>query len=281
MFVQHVGQITLYVATSDHNGGLYFSKGPFPLDPNRDIAWKGPHSFPQKQKLTRYTLAAYGSKLAIVGGWKQETGYSNQVWIMLTASSQAEQLPPMKTKRLSAAAVSSENYLVVAGGSNEGGLLTDVEVYNGTQWLAIKPLPKTLRNLSSILHNGIWYLVEEVNQNEAGTTYSISLEKLIRVSEDAEWQMLDQCSSGEMRAGPVSFDGQLLVIKWLWYSEFGVHMLSPKTTKSWLQIAHLESAEKISYAKVFQHASMISLPEGQLMVITVDSDILIGTIKGI
>ena len=274
VFVQHVQQGTLYAATRDHSGGLYFCNGPF-LGPI--IAWKGPHLFPQRQKLFMYALAAYGSKLAIVGGWKQESQCStDQVWILQTASSQAEQLPSMKTKRFSAVAVGSENYLLVAGGSNkEEEFLSDIEVYDGTQWLAVKPLPKKLRNLTSVLHNGVWYLVEEVEQNRAGATYSASLEEL--VSQDAEWQMLDQCSSGEMLAGPVSFGGQLLVIKWTWHSGFGIHVLSPKTTKSWVHIAHLESADRDQ----FQHASMISLPGGQLMVITTNSAILVGTVKGI
>ena len=122
-------------------------------------------------------------------------------------------------------------------------------------------------------------MVEEVDQNGAGATYSASLEEL--VSQDAEWQLLDQCSSEEMLAGPVSFNGHLLVIKWIWSCGFGIHVLSPKTTKSWVRIAHLESTDRFQDAKEFQHASMISLPGGQLMVITTDSAMLIGTVKGI
>ena len=284
VFVQQVQQSTLYAATSD--GELYFCNGPF-VGPN--IKWKGPHSFPQKQKLKMYALAVFSSNLAIVGGWNQETSCStDQVWILQKASSQAKQLPSkMLNKRFSAVAVGSEKYmyLAVAGGKNEEEkeFVSDVEVYNGTQslWLKVKStLPKKLCNLTSVLHNGVWYLVEEVDQNGAGTTYSVTLEEL--VSQDAEWQKIDQCSAGEILAGPVSFVGQLLVIKKIWHSGYGIHSMLPQSPekRSWVRIAPLESTNKFQHDK-FQRASMIGLPEGRLMVMTSDSALYIGTIKGI
>ena len=248
VFVQQVQQSTLYAATSD--GELYFCNGPF-VGPN--ITWKGPHAFPQKWKLKMYALAVYGSNLAIVGGWNQETCCStDEVWILQKASSPAEQLPSkMLTKRFSAVAVGSEKYLAAAGGKNEkeNEFVSDVEVYNGAQSLwskAMSNLPKNLRNLTSILHSGVWYLVEEVDQNGAGATYSATLEKL--VSQDAEWQKIDQYSVGELFAGPVSFDGQLLVIKKIWHSGYGIHNMLPQSPekKSWVHIAPLKSTNEFN-----------------------------------
>ena len=261
-------QRTLYTSRSTGvESDLYFCNWPFR---GQKIEWKGPHSV-RKKNLTRYALAAYGSDLAIVGGWNGESHCStNQVWILHKASSQPELLPStMLTKRYSGVAVGTEKYLAVTGGENEDKnfLGKDVEVYNGTLWMKVKSLPKQLRNLTSVVHNGVWYLVEEVDQNKGGATYSVSLEELVS-SQDTEWKMLDQCSSGETLVGPVSFDGQLLIIKWRWSSGYGIHMLSPKT-KSWVHIAPVPLPQKSTDR--IRHASMVGLPEGQLMVMATDS----------
>jgi hypothetical protein len=254
-------QSTLYMSTGGDDD-LYFCNLPFH---GQKIVWKGPHNSVREKKLKRYALAAYGSDLVVVGGWNQKSHETNQVWILHKASSQPKLLPSMMlTKRHSGVAVGTENYLAVTGGKNEGKDCIDSEVYNGTLWMKVKSLPKPLRNLTSVIHNGVWYLVEGV-ENGGGATYSASLEELVS-SQGAEWEMLDQCYSGEMLAGPVSFDGQLLIIKWRWSSGNNIHMLSPKT-KSWVHIAplHQESPDRI------RHASMVGLPEGQLVVMATDS----------
>jgi hypothetical protein len=256
-------QRTLYTSRSigdTDESDLYFCTWPFR---GQKIEWKGPHSV-RKKNLNRYALAAYGSDLAIVGGKNKESQCStDQVWILHTASSQPELLPSsMPNKRHSGVAVGTEKYLAVTGGKNEEKdfLGKDVEVYDGTKWMKVKSLPKPLCNLTSVIHNGFWYLVEVV-ENGGGAIYSASLEELVS-SQDAEWKMLDQCYSGEILVGPVSFDGQLLIIKWRHQSGYGIHMLSHKT-KSWVHIAPLrqENADRI------RHASMVSLPEGQLLMV--------------
>ena len=271
-------QSTLYVSTRDSE--LYFCNGPFD---GPKIAWKGPHNFPRKQKIEKYALAVYCSDLAIVGGRSQETGCStDQVWLLHSAqsSAQAELLPSkMLTKRQSVVAVGNEAYLAVTGGiSDRAEFIIDVEVYNGTRWIKVKSLPKELRKVASVLHSGVWYLIEEVDQNEAGATYSASLKELVS-SQDTEWQMLDRCSSGEMLVAPVSFDDQLLAIKKKCPSGYGIHMLSPKT-RYWVIIAPLPCLE---CADRIQYASMIGLPEKQLMMVyvTIGSTVKIATIKGI
>ena len=268
-----IQQSTLY--TSIRTGGdvgdlLYFCNWPF--RGQKVARWKGPHKSIREKNLKKYALAAYGSNLAIVGGWNQISRCStDQVWILHKASSQPKLLSsPMLTKRHSGVAVGTDNYLAVTGGRNEDkDLHMDVEVYNGTQWNKVKSLPKELRNLTSVVHDGVWYLVEEVDQNEGGATYSASLEGLV-TSQDAKWKMLDQCSSGEMLMGPVSFDGQLLIIKWRWSSGYGIHMLSPKT-KSWVHIAPVPLTQESHSADRNRHASMVNLPEGRLMVMATDS----------
>ena len=278
-------QSTLYtsIRTGGDVGDLYFCNWPFR---DQKIVWNGPHNSIREKNLKEYALAAYGSDLAIVGGWNQISHCStDQVWILHKASSQPKFrcLPsPMLTKRHSGVAVGTDNYLAVTGGRNEDKpfLGKDVEVYNGTLWMKVKSLPKELRNLISVVHDGVWYLVEEVDINGGGATYSASLEGLV-ASQDAEWKMLDQCSSGEMLVGPVSFDGQLLIIKQRWSSGYGIHMLSPKM-KSWVHIAPVPLTQ--GSADRIRHASMVGLPEGQLMVMATDSVsctcIKIANIKG-
>lgn len=279
-------QSTLYtsVRTGSDVGDLYFCNWPFR---GQKIVWKGPHNSIKEKSLIKYALAAYGSDLAIVGGWNQISRCStDQVWILHKESSRQPKLLPspisMLTKRHSGVAIGTEKYLAVTGGENEDKnfLGNDVEVYNGTLWMKVTSLPKQLRNLTSIIHDGVWYLVEEVDENKGGATYSASLEELVS-SQDAEWKRLDQCSSGEMLVGPVSFDGQLLIIKQRWSSGYGIHMLSPKM-KSWVYIASVPLTQ--GSVDRIRHASMVGLPEGQLMVMATDfllhTCIKIANVKG-
>ena len=256
----------------DQHGRLYISAGEdlyfWRTNPD-DSRWRGPHNFPKKLGLFRYALAAYHSSLALVGGWSRVTKCSDQVWILSASSSGCKLLPSqMLTKRSSAVAVGDEDYLAVAGGRNEEEeFLTVVEVYNGTQWMVVQPLPKSLRGITSVLHDGIWYLMEEVDHE--GAIYYFSLEKLVS-SKDSAWKLLN--SSLRSQSAPVSFDGQLLVTGRRWQHHCSIHTYS-LITSTWASIAPLENADKIK--------SMIGLPGGQLMtVFSGNSAVKIATVKG-
>ena len=92
----------------------------------------------------RYTLAIYHSQLVLVGGMYPETGRAtNQLWVLDQPNQWTQLLPPMRTERYQASAVSMDDHLIVAGGCVDiDSLLDVVEVYDRKSWRFVQSLPK-------------------------------------------------------------------------------------------------------------------------------------------
>ena len=108
-----------------------------------------------------YALATYHSQLVLVGGVNPDTGRAtNQLWVLDKQHHRTQPLPPMKTKRYQASAVSMGDHLIVAGGcvDSDVGLLDDVEVCDGNSWRYVQPLPKACSRMVSALFDGEWYI---------------------------------------------------------------------------------------------------------------------------
>ena len=134
-----------------------------------------------------YALATYHSQLVLVGGVNPDTGRAtNQLWVLDKQHHRTQPLPPMKTKRYQASAVSMGDHLIVAGGcvDSDVGLLDDVEVCDGNSWRYVQPLPKACSRMVSALFDGEWYLVGGLGQGKK--VYHTSVESLVTIHiEDA------------------------------------------------------------------------------------------------
>ena len=91
-------------------------------------------------------------------------------------------LPPMPTPRTGASAVSTQHYLIVAGGVGYScevfTTLDVVEVYNGKQWVrTAAPLPKCCSRMKSTLHDGFLYLMG--GQCQGNSVLQCSVQELI------------------------------------------------------------------------------------------------------
>ena len=267
----------LYVCTSAIEGGeLYFCSV---SAQDHQIKWKGPHEFLRKKKLFFTALAAYHSNLALVGGWIKTSGVTtDQVWI-LEHNDVKPLASQMLTKRHSAVASCYENYLAVAGGKNEDkrDFLTEVEVYDGKQWIQVKPLPEKLRdNLATVIHNGIWYLMEEGDVNTKGFTYYTTLENLV-LKQDDDWSSL---KVAEAHTAPALFDNNVLIVGQKNWFQYSILMLS-KRIHSWVNITGpIQSLDTTQCIGAPNIKCMIGLPEKQLMVISSDSNVKIATVNG-
>ena len=128
-----------------------------------------------------YALATYHSQLVLVGGVCPESGRgTNQLWV-LDKGKWTKPLPPMKTKRFQASAVSMDDHLIVAGGcvASDVGLLDEVEVYDGNSWRYVQPLPKACSRMVSVLFDGEWYLAGGLGQGRK--VYHTSVESLVSI----------------------------------------------------------------------------------------------------
>ena len=107
-----------------------------------------------------FGLAVINGLLTSVGGY--DVDYTSTL-LSLTGEGERKQwseiFPPMPTPRMSAACVTTEQALVVAGGY-VGGTLATVEVMNlnSEQWTTVSPLPQNRRALSVTVCGDTLYL---------------------------------------------------------------------------------------------------------------------------
>ena len=129
-----------------------------------------------------YALVTYHSQLVLVGGIDPDTGSAtNQLWVLDKLHNWTQLLPPMKTKRFQASAVSMGDHLIVAGGcvDSDVGLLDEVEVYDGNSWRYVQCLPKPCSRMVSALFDGEWYLAGGLGQGRK--VYHTSVESLVSI----------------------------------------------------------------------------------------------------
>ena len=127
------------------------------------------------------SLATYQSVFVAVGGYHPSTDERTDLLFTSDTGLQWKpSLPPMPTKRSCASSIStrSPEVLVVAGGSDSGGMECDVvEVLLGDQWSTVDPLPAPCFYMSSTLHDGNLYFMGGGEQG--ATVYTCSCTSLI------------------------------------------------------------------------------------------------------
>ena len=129
-----------------------------------------------------FGLEIVKENLITIGGLTSDDSPTNSL-LSLTGSDSKQKweelLPPMPTKRTNPATVSSQSYMIVAGGDtlelydNE---LSVVEVMDTEthQWFIAKSLPIEVENPQLVLQGGYLYLADNVS------VYSCFMEELLR-----------------------------------------------------------------------------------------------------
>ena len=120
-----------------------------------------------------FSLVTYHNEVVLVGGrnyvGEHRAGLdSNQLWTLDEQKVWQINLPPMNVRRSHVSAVNYREYLLVAGGQNDGKLCNVVEIYNDQTWSTAEPLPKPCQSMKSAVLDGCWYLM--------GGTSTIALE---------------------------------------------------------------------------------------------------------
>ncbi len=215
-------------------------------------------------------LTIYRLQLVLVGGREPTGRVTNQLWVLQDEQTWTQPLPPMPTARASASAISSGDHLVVAGGLQVSGSLSNlVEVYDGLQWVRADPLPVACCDIKSTYQSGMWYLMGGIGQSTS--VFYTSLHSLI---EKATQQPPHSPNSSEQQSvwktlpdvpyeysSTTTLGGALLALGGE-DSESertsSVHMYSP-ITRSWLHIGDIPEA--------VDSTCSITLTIGEVMVI--------------
>ena len=199
----------------------------------------------------------YHSQLILVGGVEyvgesQPGPLTNKLWTLSAQDQWQETLPPMKTKRYGASAVSYGDHLLVAGGGSE------IEIYNSRYWVETKyPLSRECWDMKSTVLDGHWYLMGGYEQEEE--VYYASLDSLVQASEALQplpiWKRLpnvpcELCSCAVLDDKLIAVGGLPLTSK--------IHIYSLHT-KSWMYVGDIPVT--------LCNTCTIQLPTGELMII--------------
>lgn len=137
-----------------------------------------------------FSLAIVRDKLTTVGGTTDlnNPDAATNALLSLTSASFTKKtkwkaaLPPMPTKRFSAAVVTTDNHLVVAGGERGNAKLTEVEIMktDTLEWFRVSSLPQPLSHPQMTICNRLFF----VGSAEC-TIFSCSVDTLLTMTQSA------------------------------------------------------------------------------------------------
>ena len=123
-----------------------------------------------KANRQKFAMVCYNSQLILIGGKSLRAEYCNSllVWDEQTHMWTDGLYPPMGTARMQPAALSHKEHIIVAGGKN--ALLTSldsVEVFDGSEWYFVAPLPVKIHSAKAALFEDKLYLMGGNGQKKA------------------------------------------------------------------------------------------------------------------
>ena len=147
----------------------------------------------------------------LVGGLEVATKYfTNKLWCLLDDGTWDNKIiPPMPSPRHSAAALSIRQHIIVAGGIGVDGAVRTVEVFDGTVWLEVEPLPAALagKKMQSVILNGEWYLM---GGTLGRSVFCARIDALLANNSGNVWKKLPETPFE--KSSPAVFDRHLLAI---------------------------------------------------------------------
>ena len=236
-----------------------------------------------------FALTTYHSQLVLVGGKKYVDrnvleNFTNKLWTLSEHGQWQETLPPMRTKRSSACAVSYRDHLLVAGGATPDGSSNVVEVFNGSEWLLTNPLLYRDNDfVSAVLDEHLYFMGGEKIGKEV---HYASLDSLLASCQPSEtsqpssvWKKLSDAPYEFSKA--VVFGSRLIAVGGgsSYFTSIVHAYCGSFHTNSWIHVGDMPFA-------VTKTCSVV-LPTGELMVvgglnrgIRYIANVLKATIKG-
>ncbi len=159
----------------------------------------------QWTKLPEYTakffaMTSIANRIVLVGGRDPRNSKPTNQLSIFESGEWTHPYPPMNNARHSSTAVSFDNHIIVAGGRDDEGRISSVEVLNVTsrKWYIAQSLPNPRSGLKSTLIENILYLMGgwDHNRKPAKTVYHVDLNEIIakalsNLDTSTLWQMIE------------------------------------------------------------------------------------------
>ena len=123
-----------------------------------------------KANRQKFAMVCYNSQLILIGGKGLRAEYCNSllVWDEQTHMWTDDLYPPMRTARMQPAALRYKERIIVAGGKNALLISLDsVEVFDGSEWHYVAPLPVKIHSAKATLFENQLYLMGGNGQKKA------------------------------------------------------------------------------------------------------------------
>ena len=211
-----------------------------------------------------FALVAYGDteskRLLLLGGKNYITTGVNEPGSVVNTVQEVkgkkilvDKFPPMKVRRCFASAVCIESSLIVAGGEDEKGKMTSIEVFDGQNWTSLsRRLPKASSKIKSIVVGERIYMIGGDGQ-EKRVFYTLISSLL---TGDFKW------SSSSVPcewSTPIIFRNRLMVLGGYDKKESAAFYAFSHSIDNWIHVGDMP--------RKLYSASVIIQPTGELMVI--------------
>ena len=220
----------------------------------------------EPSRYPEFCMAVVRDILTAIGGCHKD-GFGTNHLLCLAGAKWEEVLPPMLTKRVRAAAVTTPNHLVVAGGRSKfgSGALCGVEILDldSLQWSSASSSPEALQYPHMTLCGEDLYL------SEHNTIFSCSVEELLKSCKPASANSSDGDSVWtKLTDIPVHFntslatlDGHVLAIggRNLHDAPTGAIHSYNKSTNSWSVIGEMPTPRSLTLVAVLPSNELIAV----------------------
>ncbi len=223
-------------------------------------------------KLPEYTarwfaMTSLANRLVLVGGRDPRNNKLTNQLAVFKSGQWTHPYPPMNIARSSSTAVSFNNHIIVAGGRDDKGYISSVEVLDvaSRRWYIAQSLPHPRSSMKSTLIGNTLYLMGGCDHTDrlTKTVYHVDLNELIakalsNLDTPTLWQTIEDTPL--MRSAPLSIGRSLLAvggrddnIK----SSSWIHLYQPDTRR-WVKVGDLPTARSSCTCSV--------LPSGEVIV---------------
>ena len=211
-----------------------------------------------------FALVAYGDteskRLLLLGGKNYVTTGVNEPGSVVNTVQEVkgkkilvDKFPPMKARRCFASAVCIESSLIVAGGEDEKGKMTSIEVFDGQNWTSLsRRLPKASSKIKSIVVGERIYMIGGDGQ-EKRVFYTLISSLL---TGDFRW------NSSNVPCGwstPIIFRNRLMVLGGYDEEASAAIYAFSRSVNNWIHVGDMP--------RELYSASVTIQPTGELMVI--------------
>ncbi len=226
----------------------------------------------QWTKLPEYTawyfaMTSLANRLVLVGGRDSRNNKPTNQLAVFESGEWPHPYPPMNIARSSSTAVSFNNHIIVAGGDDDKGRTSSVEVLDvaSRRWYIAQSLPNPRSELKSTLIGNTLYLMGWFDHTRSATktVYHVDLTELVakahsNLDTPTLWQTLQEVPL--VYSAPLSIGRSLLAVGGRndrINSSSSIHLYQPDTRR-WVKVGDLPTARHSCTCSV--------LPSGEVIV---------------